>query len=65
VAVPLRVPPLKPKAPELSAAEFNAEGRTLASTCGGRSRFDFVVPVNHMDLHWQSLSFLSTVVLLT
>jgi hypothetical protein len=65
VDVPLRVPPLKPKAPQLSAADINAESRTLASTCNGRSSFDFVVHVNHMDQHWQSLFPLSTVVLLT
>jgi hypothetical protein len=65
VDVPLRVPPLNSKAPQLSFADINAEGRTLTSTCDGRSRFDFVVPMNHMDQHWQSLFSLSTVVLLT
>jgi len=65
VDVPLRVSLLKPKAPQLSTADFNAEGRTLASACDGRSRFDFVVHVNHTDQHWQSLSSLSTIVLLT
>ena len=65
VDVPLRVPPLKPKTPQLSTADINAEGRALASTCDGSSRFDFVVHVNHMDQHWQTLFSLSTVVLLT
>ncbi|MCP4896753.1 MAG: hypothetical protein GY906_07215 [bacterium] len=65
VDVPLSVPPLKPKTPQLSSTDINADGRTFASTCDGRSDFDFVVHANHMDQHWQSLFSLSTVVLLT
>jgi len=65
VDVPLRVPPLKPKAPQLSTADIDAEGRMPASTCNGRSRFDFVVHAKHMDQHPQSLLSISTVVLLT
>ena len=65
VYVPLRVPPLKPKAPQLSTADINAEDRMLDSTSDGRAKFDFAVHVNYMDQQWRSLLSLSTVVLLT
>ena len=61
VDVPLRVPPLKSKAPQLLTPDNCAEGRTIAPRCGGV----FLVHGNQVDQHWQSLSSLSTVVLLT
>ena len=65
VDVPLRVLPLKSKDTQLSAPLINAEGRPPALNWGGGSRTDLLVLGNQMDQHWQSLSSLSTVVLLT
>lgn len=63
--VPLRVPPFKSKKPQLSTPRINAEGRTAALICGGGWRNDLLVPADPMDQRWQSLSPLSSVVLLT
>ena len=65
VDVPLRVPTLKSKAPQLSTPDNGAEGRTVAPSCGGVCRIDLLVHGNQMDQHWHSLSSLSTIVLLT
>lgn len=65
VDIPLRVPTLKSNAPQPSTRGMSAEFGTVAPNCGGSCRIDLLVHGNQMDQHWQSLSSLSTVVLLT
>jgi len=65
VDVPLRMPPLNPKASRLSPPDIVGESRVLALSCGMGCRDLLAVPAGVMDQHWQSLSHLSTVVLLT
>jgi len=65
IDVPLSVPPLTSKPPQLSTPENSAEGRTAAPSCGGDCRINLVVRGNQMDQHWLSLVPLSTIVLLT
>jgi len=65
VDVQLRVSPLRSKEIQLSTSPLNAEGRTFALSCGAGCRNHLLVPADDMDQHWQCLSTLSTVVLLT
>jgi len=65
VDIPLRVPTLKSNAPQPSARDMSAEFRTVAPSCGGVCRIDLLVHGNQKDQQWQSLSSLSTVVVLT
>ena len=65
VDVPLKVPPLEPKAPQLFTAHINAGCCTPASSCSAGSSAGLLVHRNQMDQHWQTLSCLSTVVLVT
>jgi len=60
VDVPLSVPPLKSKAPQLLIPDSSVDGRITAPVCSGV----FLIHGKQMDQHWQFLSSLSTVVLL-
>jgi len=63
VDVPMSVPSDKSGTPLLSTPQ--AEGRMIALSIAGGCRTGLLFPANQMDQHWQSLSSLSTVVLLT
>lgn len=65
VDVPLRMLSFKPKGTQFSAPLIFAEWCPLALNWGGGSRTALFVLGNQIDQHWQSLSSLSTVVLLT
>jgi len=65
VDVPLRAAPLKSKESRFLPPNRHAKGLIRAQCCGGGCKNDLLVPVDYMDQHWQSLSSLSTVVLLT
>jgi len=65
VDVPLSVPPLNSRAPQLSPPDKKAENRTVVPICGGVCRIGLVVHGYQMGQNWRSLSSLSTVVLLT
>jgi len=64
VDVPLRVPTLNSKAPELSFPHINTKGRTIVPICSGSSKIDLLIHRNQMDQRWQSLCSLSTVAIL-
>jgi hypothetical protein len=65
VDVPLRLVPLKAEDTRFCPPFINTEGSPVAVSRAGGSRTVLLVPGNHMDQHWRSLSSLSTVILLT